>query len=311
MNQREWKLLTWTLKALNHPTKISPPPFDHTSPNVRSEVVKFLWQWKMATSSALQKRCMPHLSGPGLYSMLRRMREEGLIQVRCVREPQNAFWTLGKKGFHRVREMLPPLKESGHLSEHVDHDILVSAIHLGDGVFGLIEGLEFISEQQLRRMEPHHLPPKIPNCCDRRPDGYWRVKRASGFKLIALEVELHQKATSEYGSIARFYSDMSQVDRILWVTPTPTMARAIQRALMAETDGDSKHNFADLSSIYKLGWNARITIGPDQNKTVYDLLEESAAKPQQSLFMNYSLDTRITPYSSALCRLFVPEGFSY
>lgn len=286
-------------------------PLNQNAANVKSEVLQFLWQWKIATSATLHKRCMPTLKGAGLYSMLRRMREEGLIQVRCVREPKNAFWILGKAGFHRVCEALPPLKEKGYLSEHLDHDVLVSAIHLGDGVFGLIDGLEFITEQQLRRLEPHHLPARIPNCCGHRPDGYWKVETNRGPKLIALEVELHQKANSDYGSVARFYSDMTQIDRVLWVTPKATMGKAIHRALLSETDDGFKHDFVELDTVYRSGWHASITLGPDQGKSIYDLLEETATKQRRDLFTNYSFDSRITPYSSQRSRLFVPEGFSY
>ena len=93
---------------------------------------------------------------------------------------------------------------------------------------------------------------------------------------MAVEVELHQKATRDYGTAAYYYSGMDSIDRVLWIIPTPSMAKAIQRGIINATENAEKHNFVLLSSIYESGWNAPIALGPDSGKTIADLVAKTA-----------------------------------
>ncbi|MBI3293254.1 MAG: hypothetical protein HYZ71_00830 [Deltaproteobacteria bacterium] len=69
------------------------------------------------------------------------------------------------------RDRIPPLKDAGYLPSNWGHDLLVSAIHLGDGVFKDITGLETYTEQELRRVDPEFQPKWLPIPGGPRSDG--------------------------------------------------------------------------------------------------------------------------------------------
>lgn len=286
---------------------------DHESQfiDVNLSILHFLWVWKVSTTAGLHQKFSPECSGHGFYSRLWRLEKKSLIQVRAGDNPKNSFWTLTKAGFNVIRKHLPLLLEDGYQSEYLEHDLLVSAIHLGDGLFEKIDGLEFFTEQQLRRYDPDCYPKWVPPCLGHRPDGYWRTMNSNGPKTIALEVELNQKPDREYASAAHFYNDMTNIDRVLWITKRPSVAENIHRCVLSAIDDGSKHNYVSLGPIYRSGWESTIELGADIGKSISTLLANPARMSREHVFTRFSLDPRKTPYRSNRSRLLRLTGFSY
>lgn len=279
--------------------------------DINFSLLHFLWLWKVSTTAALHQKFSPECSGHGFYSRLWRLERQGLIQERTGEKPRNCFWTLGKAGFAVIRNHLPELAEEGYQSEHLEHDLLVAAIHLGDGLFEAINGLEFFTEQQLRRYEPSSCPKWVPPCLGHRPDGYWRTTTAKGTQTIALEVELHQKSDREYAAAARYYDDMKNIDRVLWVTKRPSVGANIHRCVLSAVSDGSKHNYISLSPIYRLGWQAAIELGTESGNTISTVLANPARMSREHVFTRFALDPRKTPYRSNCSRLLTLNGISY
>ncbi len=121
------------------------------------KILHFLWRWKVATTAGLWKRFYPSLTLAAVYYRLWRMERAGLLDCK-TNSGLDYFWMLSKKGFEAIKQELPPLAEAGYRSEHWGHDLITSAIHLGDGLFNSIAGLEYWTEQELRRLDPEFYP---------------------------------------------------------------------------------------------------------------------------------------------------------
>lgn len=280
-------------------------------PSITIGILTFLWRWKLATTAGLHVHFSPQSSGYAFYLRLWKLKQKHWIQMKPGKNHRDNFWILTKEGFQIIRELLPPMQEEGFQSEYATHDLLTSAIHLGDGIFGPVDGLDFFTEQELRRMDPDCFPQWVPPCLGHRPDGYWLSSQPDGQRTIALEMELHSKATRNYESAVSYYSDMTDIHRVLWVTATPGLAKSIHKIAAASSYTDIKHNFILLPAVQKEGWNASIFLGPDTRKTVYQLLEKARKKETKTFFPTFSLDARRTPYISPCSRIFTSDPSSY
>jgi hypothetical protein len=270
-------------------------------------LLRFLWKWKVSTTSLLKEKFYADSSMAAAYIRLYRLEKAGMIRSHVDPSATHYFWTLDKLGFAAIREELPPLKEEGYLSENMGHDLIASAIHLGDGLFGDIPGVNFFTEQELRRIDPEFYPEGIPTSTRRVPDGYWLIGETTR-KIIALEVELTQKRQVLYEGCARFYEDHRKISSVLWVVPRPTLATTIQRVIAYATEGRARHNFLTLRSIYELGWQATVFTGADQGRSIRELLDNSQIRSSEAVFTNIALDTRKSPHKSKHCQIFSPHS---
>ncbi len=135
-------------------------------------------------------------------------------------------WTLSKAGYHSIRGRLPLLKEDGYQSENPGHDLLVTAFHLGEWAFHKPDGVELITEQELRRFQPHCHPTWVPDTDLHRPDGLALVQGPKEKTTIAFEVELSEKSAPDYAHVGRFYRFFPQI-HLLFV-PTRAVCAAVR-----------------------------------------------------------------------------------
>lgn len=239
----------------------------------------FLWNWKLATTAAIAHRFFRNCrSGIPAYNRLLQLKRSGFIEQRADVRAQKVVWTPSAKGHAAIADYLPPLREEGYKSENIHHDWIVSAVHLGDWLNGKPQGAELFTEQQLRRFDPEFYPSWVPKSDLHRPDGYWLLPNGNGSRVVALEVELARKRSSDYQNVAEFYSEAERIGSVLWVVPSLTTGKRIQRQIqksqVARTD---LHNFVILKSFLSSGWQAVIELGPDTGRTIESFL--GTAKP--------------------------------
>lgn len=272
-------------------------------------LLEFLWKWKGVSTAALTARFFENRAPETAYTRLWHLRRSGYITFVATGDAEAFVWSLTQRGFHAIRDRLPDLGEEGFKSESVGHDSLVSAIHLGDWLIIPPPGSETFSEQEIRRFHLDCFPDWCPKTKRHRPDGYWRVLRKDKWLTIALEVEIHQKKSSYYSWLAKFYDDHQNVDRVVWVVRPRRLAESIWRELK-KTVGDrvAIHNFLALEDVQKLGWQAPILIGPEQGKSLAFLLNPRPQTLPNPDWTRFLLDTRKSPHKSIRYRKLKSSG---
>jgi len=243
------------------------------------QLLLFLWRWKLSTTAALAVKFFPALLAHGAYKRLMELQHAGFIQAVPVYSQSGYAWSLTNKGFHTIRHLLCELKEVGYRSEFVDHDFLVSAVHLGNWFLKKPAGAEFLSEQEIRRYSPEFYPYWTPKEEDHekyhRPDGYWLLPTDGGKVVVALEVELNRKTNERYEKMAEFYGIEEKIYRVLWVVTTESQGQSIQDKIsQANPRRANIHNFVTLKDFLSHGWGAPIQLGPDTGKTIDNLMWE-------------------------------------
>lgn len=265
----------------------------------------FLWRWKLATTAAIRQHFYRDTGG-GAYQRLLKLEQAEYIRSRFDESGKHSVWVLDRLGFDLIKNDLPELRETSYLPNHWGHDLLVSAIHLGDGLFEKLSNIEFYSEQQLRAVNPEFYPDWVPKIRMHRPDGYWLVGPESNPKTIALEVELTQKRDYDYESVGRSYF-FAKVDGVIWIVPKPSLARAIHNQLIKSHGEEVKHHFVLLDPLYEKGWQAPIILGQDTGKVISEILQTCPRSSEDQLFSHVSLDTRKRANISSPIQLFLPN----
>ncbi len=273
-------------------------------------ILEFIWKWKVSTTAALAIKFFPNFKLKTAYNRLNSLRSAGYIKIFSDRSQNISVWTLNAKGFAAIRNRLPLLQEEGFLSEHVGHDLVCSAVHLGEWLLRTPENVEMFSEQQLRRVHTDYYPYWVPAKASRKPDGYWRITIGDSKATIALEVELTPKLKSEYGGIGEFYAGHPTIFRTLWITKTQGTAAMIADQIQNVLGSKPFiHNFVTLLDFQKHGWDAKIFIGPDQNKTIASFLRvDPGYRPGNYLALTL-LDTRKSLYASNASKIFQVGDF--
>ena len=261
-------------------------------------VLKFLWEFKVATTAMLYERFFSDVKHRTAYNCLLRLKKQKLIGIRTTQNGICPVWELTKMGLKEVVNLIPPLSSKVTSSENHVHDLLVTSIHLGPFIKGAPKDLEFISEQKLRSVDNSLLPHYVFSPKEHRPDGYWYIQDSKKLRLMALEVELHQKAKKLYEEVSFFYSDFKESDRCIWIVKKQSVARTILRSMYKTRPDYYIHNFLLLKDILKLGWNAPIIIGPDKFDTLYSLFDQSLQSNDRPspdhMFIKYLLDNRLS-----------------
>lgn len=261
----------------------------------------FLWKWKVSTTAALIKKFFPNCKEKTAYNRILALRHAGLIQVRSDCGGQKFICALDEKGFDHIRTKLPFIGEDGFKSEHMGHDLLVAAFQMGNWLLESPQGIEFFSEQQLRRTKEEYYPAWVPKSATHRPDGYTRLTLAGKSTTVAIEVELSHKSDAEYLRIAEHYDLFRTVARVLWLVPRRATAHTLHAKMKAETRRQPfPHDFVVFEEFQNRGWDARIIVGPDEGKSLSDFYSEVCPKSggllPDSCLAQALLDLRKSPH---------------
>ena len=263
-------------------------------------ILKFLWRWKLISESAIAVKFFPDLHPGTAYNRMRELQLAGLTEKRADVKVRHFYWTLTQNGFNTIADDITGLGERGFASEHIRHDALATALHLGDWLveLGNISGI--FSEQQLRRVRLEDYPSWVPKSEKHRPDGYWGFACESGIKPVALEMELTIKSTREYEDIVYFYDSEQRISRVLWVVSSRGTAERIKKCfLKVVRKSNGVHSFVLLEHFLESCWNANIFDGLDIGKTISEFLEsqcklpiKQAINPPKKFIKNPLLETR-------------------
>jgi len=261
-----------------------------------------LWKWKLLTTAALTELHFSKHAPSYAHRRLLDLKKAGLIEWLHIKGDPNgrAFaWTLSKKGFESIQDELPALHEIGFRTEAIQHDLLVAAVHLGEWIYGVPQGCDLFSEQQLRRCHLGHYPSWIPKTEIHRPDGYWLTLIDNTPGVVALEVERSQKSPADYRAIAQFYSKRPELFRVVWVVRFKGVAQSIYEAVREiKGDGMGLHNFILEKDFREFGWNAKFFLGRDEGKSLARLLPNQITTSNPHVGSVLLLNTQKSPHRS-------------
>ena len=266
------------------------------------QILESLWKWKFLTTAAIAELHFPALSAAYAHRRLLHLKKARLIQWLHIDGDGNGksfAWSLSLNGFEAIRSTLPDLKESGYKSESPEHDLLVGAIHLGEWIYGLPEGCEFCTEQELRRLHLGQLQDWVPKTTIRRTDGYWLTQFDGEPGVVALEVETSRKSPSEYREIAQFYDNRPELFRVVWLVKKDSIAHAVNAAIQEGKPGKRLHNFIRATDFYDQGWGAVFFLGRDVGKPLARLLLPASTTSKRHVASTLILNTLKSPHRSA------------
>lgn len=255
------------------------------------QVLWAIWKWKALTTAAIHEMIFPHDTAKYAYQKLWQMRRMGYIQHITDKSCSQYAWTLTRKGFKRRPFEYEELREEGYATEHFEHDLLCSAIQIGDW-HESPEIQERVSEQELRRFPLCGYEEDVPRDEIHRPDGYWVVEYCDGPAAIALEVELKGKRGVNYEILGMYYGDRPQIYRTVWVVKGPRILKRIRKHLLLRREDADKHNFIFLEDFIAKGWSAAFVEGPDKGQTISWLLSGGLAKTPRRCCTDFTLDMR-------------------
>ena len=235
-----------------------------------------LWKWKVATTASLYVKFYSDTTPASAYNRMNRLKQAGFMQVRRDFRGDNPVWLLDKKGFLAIKDILPDLKEEGYKSEHIIHDLWCSAAHLGEFLVNKPDSVQLISEQQLRRYYREHLPTWVPSPDLHRPDGYWYFEIGERKATVALEIEKSRKSNSELEKLATFYANFNMNFKVLWLVEGKGLLKRLSHFLTKASRNANIHNYVMLKGFLLNGWQSKIVLGPDQNRTISDFIYENA-----------------------------------
>ncbi len=240
------------------------------------KILKFIWRWKVSTTAGIATAICPSRSTNGVYRRLLKLEKGGFIRVQATNNGKGFVWLLEQKGFHTIKGLLLPLSSLGYKSEHLGHDLISHAIHLGDWISGTPEGTDLFTEQELRHIDEQFYPTWVPRTPMHRPDGWWLVTADKPLK-IALEVELSLKDPENYESLGEYYGNNVPVDRVIWLVNGPTETIYIHRRLVSGQQSEANvHSMVHLGEFLRVGWQCSIRRGRDEGKTLREILDPKA-----------------------------------
>lgn len=264
------------------------------------EILIDLWRWKLLSTAAITEMHFEKYRPSSAYNRLWRLWKEGLISTVHLsgKNIDSAFlWTLSPKGYKEIYPELEPPKDQGYRSECIQHDWLVAAIHLGEWLKGLPKECALFSEQQLRKLHVSQYPDWIPRRDDRRPDGYWRIRKGAKLGTVALEVERTLKSPTDYRSIAAFYELEEIIYRVVWLVQSRAIANRIEQNRGA-INSNSFFSYVLISDFLKHGWDAKFFLGKDQGITVRELLNDPMQTQCKPVCTQALLNTAKSPHKS-------------
>ena len=236
-------------------------------------MLQFIWMYKVVSSSILAWRFFSKSKPRTCWRRLYMLRKAEYIQLITLKNGSGNAWSLTAKGYNVVKESLPELREGSYLSDKPNHDLVVLAAHSGNYLSNATKHIQFVTDQQLKSFHEDCLPEWVPSSQSQRPDGYWRVKSGNSQKTVALEVELNTKSKSRYKKIAQFYSDNTEIDEVIWITDNYSACLKIQKCMFAKNKARFHiHSFVELDDFKKSIWNAKLSGGINNGKTVAQAL---------------------------------------
>ena len=226
------------------------------------EIFYFIWRWKMAPTRLIQISCFKNMSLHKVYVKLLRLEEYGFIEILPRAERDFIAWKLTKKGFQTLKENSEIFRhlecEDGFGSEHPRHDYLVTSFHLGDWCLNQPSNVQMITEQEMRRFSQKSLPEWVPPISGHRADGYTQITTEKETLIVAIEVELNLKSEDDYLNVFKYYSEMKEINTVLWLVSDEKMMRNLKRFMnIRRVLNQGAHTFVMLDDYLANHWKAK------------------------------------------------------
>lgn len=240
-------------------------------------IIKFIWRWKVQTTSCIAHFFYSDSSPKAAYERLRKLKRANYLSLSVCKNNDIRLWSLTKKSFQIIKKIYPEMKQQGFKSESPAHDIKANLVQIG--IFDSFERkkIKVITEQELRRLDSKWFHKSVPTA-GHRPDGYWSISNGSEKRLIALELELSSKNKLQYTEIGYFYDLEDNIESVVWVYDDVPLARKICRVMNAISDGkEHKNSFINLSEFKKSNAEAVIRMGANRGQKLSSIFESKGA----------------------------------
>ncbi|CAN5416930.1 hypothetical protein BH10BDE1_BH10BDE1_27960 [soil metagenome] len=250
-------------------------------------------------------RFYPNAKLASAHRKLLELASGGYIRSLASSTGSGSVWTLTDQGFKVVCETVGDLSQCGYKSEAIGHDLLCMAAMLGEWVHCEPEGVEFFTEQELRRLDHSDYPIWVPQSSAHRSDGFWKLPRLPPNTCVALEIERSQKALKKYELVADFYEEFAFVKQVIWITPVTKSSNSIATHIGHYLEQPTnKHSFISLDDFTKLGWLARFRIGKSTGRTLSEFMIALSSPCHRQGDSRLLLETRKKPL------ILAPENIS-
>ena len=302
------------------------------SSNAELPLLHYLWKFRVATTSNLARLFYQDRTQRAAYERLHKLSKHQIIVPRSNTLGGKWVWILGPVGYEKLIHHLNPLRTPGYGTKSLDHDLLVSALQIGE-LLPTQKKISLVTEQQLRRYEfealaqgfekvpgareylpneeklswekdrrnsryAHDLPERNhPFIGNHYPDGYWLVSGDSRDFTYALEVELNRQRTQDYLRLADFYKNKG-ITGVIWLVATQVIANNIHKAMgCMGQDLAQKHHFILLRDFIKTGWRTPFLNDHTLNLISFFQSKAGIEIPYTKAQLSF-LDVRKCPHSS-------------
>lgn len=263
--------------------------------------LKWLWRWKLLTTRALAVGVYKSKKLEMAYRRMLKLEKAKYIQPYWSRDGKRCLWMLNDKGYQLLNQNFPNQFRAGYKTENPNHDYWVSAIHLDNWLAGRPMGTDFMSEQEIRRLEVEDYPSWVPKSKAHRSDGYWKINENPERRnsVVSLEIELSKKEPESYKSIAEFYKRFYLFHQVLWVVKSEGDVNYIKKHLESGLcDQERIHNFTTINHFIESGWQAKIIAGPCKDKMISDLIIQQGVNDPAAMMSDCLMDLRKYPIVS-------------
>lgn len=265
-----------------------------------------LWRWKYLSTAALSAKFFGNKKPITAYCGLRKLKRHGFIyHEERFRGYRKTIWKLTKKGINAIRDRLPDRLDQIEDPHRIDHDVLCTALHLGEWLVNQPSCADVFTKRQLETLTPHQFPDWVPKTDHHSPDGYWRVPSPGRMVTIAFEVELTFNGSRRYGCMAGFYEERPEIHRVVWLVPAELKEYLTATIEGVTPDNAKKHLLVDHDDFLENGWQAKLHYGREEGQTLFSLLNSdgktSIKLPQQcssNCWTSFILDFRSSPFNS-------------
>ena len=222
---------------------------------------------------AAKKLCFDSLSHWCFYRKIKRLVAEGYVIERGSAELEFSVLQLSKKGFEYIKFDLGFLRENRYAAQSVAHDFWATAFQLGELALTPSSDIEFFTEQELQCTDDSLLPDWVPRSREHFPDGFTRIKNVHADSVFAIEVDLNLKPQLRYVKSGYYFDGLdSKTDVVFWLCDgLRLMERICEFLNSAKLRRAEIHHFVLLDDFKRLGWQAVVRSGREQNKTVRDI----------------------------------------
>ncbi len=271
----------------------------YPSKEIGMSLLMFLWKWKVATTTAIAARFFPGIKTTSVHRRLLELKGGGYVTTLTSHTGYGHVWTLTKKGFEAIRELLPELHKVGFQPESIGQDLITMTAMMGDWLPKLPDGVELYSEQLLKRVHHNQFPMWVPQSDLHFASGYWRLPKLTADHSVALQVERCERGRNYFELVADFYEGYHFVANVIWLVPfsgtTSRIEKGVEEYLKSAR---TKHLFLPIEEFTKVGWQAKFRSGQYKDQTLSDFLSARAAPPCLQGASLCMLETRKKPFES-------------